>query len=84
MDYPQQPGEPLPAPVVVRVSDINNLPYPGVRLNSVVAGGGFVDPAEPVTDDNGEAQLNWTLGAGNDNALTAVIEGSDPPVAVTR
>jgi len=77
-----QPGAPLPQPVVVRVSDINNLPYPGVGLLTTVTGGGSVEPVEPVTDENGEARLTWTLGVGGGNILTTLIDGADPAVAV--
>ncbi|MBN2355071.1 DUF2961 domain-containing protein [candidate division KSB1 bacterium] len=59
----------LPQPIVVRVYNSKNLPvhkYP-VRFEIVSGGGAINTPADTVldvlTDANGEAQVNWKLGA---------------------
>jgi uncharacterized protein (TIGR03437 family) len=66
-----QPGQLIPEPVVVRVSDENLLGYPGLRLRAVVAFGGSVSPAEAVTDAGGRASFRWTAApvAGFGNVL---------------
>lgn len=77
------PGQPLPEPVVLRLSDINNLAYPGVRIAATVTGDGAVEPAEAVTDDSGQVSFNWTPGAGPLNELEAVIAGGALSVSAT-
>jgi uncharacterized protein (TIGR03437 family) len=47
-------GVPGSAPTVVRLTDINGLPYPGVRIN----GDGVVS----ITDARGQASFSWTAG----------------------
>ena len=79
---PAAPGVPLRQPVVVRVTDVNELPYPGVRLAVAVEGGGSVEPAEPVTDEAGLARLVWTPGQGS-NRLRVAVAGGAPQVAAT-
>ncbi len=80
---PATPGQALPEPVVVRVSDINNLPYPGVRVTATLAGGGSATPAEADSNERGEAQFIWTPGPDPLNELTASVAGSSPVVSVT-
>ena len=75
------PGQALRQPVVVRVSDDNNLPYPGLAVNVSVAGGGSVSPAAVVTDAAGLARLSWTPGGG-ENRLSLSLAGSTAPPAV--
>lgn len=69
-------GAPLPEPVVVRLEDANRLPYPGVRLAVSVEGGGRVEPAEPVTDEAGQARLIWVPGPGPSHALRIGVAGA--------
>jgi uncharacterized protein (TIGR03437 family) len=52
-------GIPGPVPTVVRLTDVNGLPYPGARLTAS-AEGGSVSPAASVTDAQGQAAFNWT------------------------
>lgn len=78
-----QPGRPLPLPVVIRVADINNLPYPNIPLEVSVVGGGSVAPAAGATDSNGELALVWTTGAEPLNELTVRMAGDEPAVTVT-
>lgn len=75
------PGQALRDPVVVRVSDVNNLPYPGLALDMSVAGGGSVSPPAPVTDAAGLARLYWTPGGGA-NRLSLSLPGSSAPAVV--
>ncbi|MCS6952415.1 MAG: hypothetical protein RMK57_06835 [Bryobacterales bacterium] len=75
------PGNPL-QPIVLRVVDINELPYPGVRVQAIVSGGGTVSPSTAVTDGDGLVQFVWTTGATGAQRLTAVLEGA-PHSAVT-
>ncbi|MEZ5356191.1 MAG: hypothetical protein R2762_26450 [Bryobacteraceae bacterium] len=59
------PGSgPLPEPVTVRVSDRNDLPYPGVEVVGAPSAGGSVQTARVVTNENGEASFGWTPGPG--------------------
>ena len=76
------PGAPLPQPVVVAVTDINELPYPGLRLNAVVSSGGSVSPASAVTGEDGTASFRWVPGSGPLHQLTASLEGA-PSASVT-
>jgi uncharacterized protein (TIGR03437 family) len=76
-----RPGNPL-QPVVLRVVDVNNLPYEGVRVQASVTGGGTVTPSSAVADANGVVQFLWTPGAAGAQQLTAVLEGA-PQSAIT-
>jgi uncharacterized protein (TIGR03437 family) len=76
------PGQPLSDPVVLRVVDVNNLPYPGVKLNASVTAGGTVMPPSATTDESGTASFAWTPAAGSSNKLTAAIDNL-PASAVT-
>ena len=56
-------GTGLTDPVVVRVLDVQGRPVQGQQVTfTVITGGGSVAPATPVTNANGEASSNWTLG----------------------
>jgi uncharacterized protein (TIGR03437 family) len=72
------PGQVLPDPVAFRISDINDLPYPGVTVTAVVSSGGSLDAATAVTDENGIARFRWTPGPGPLNELTASFDGGSP------
>lgn len=76
------PGAPLREPVVVRLTDANELPYAGIRLRVAIEGGGSVEPAEPVTDETGLARFVWTPGQGR-NLLRITVAGGAPGVAAT-
>ena len=67
---------PLPAPVIVAVTDQNKVPYSNQPLTVSVTGGGSVTPAGPVvTDAFGRAVFNWSTTAGSFNALTFTVPG---------
>jgi uncharacterized protein (TIGR03437 family) len=76
------PGVALGQPVAFRVTDINDLPYPGVAVAATITGGGSLAAASAVTDDAGIARFQWTPGAGAANTLTARVEGG-PSASVT-
>jgi hypothetical protein len=57
------PGEPLAAPLVVRVLDQAQRPIAGAVVNWVaIKGGGSVSIRRSVTDADGYASTQWTLG----------------------
>jgi hypothetical protein len=72
------PGE----PVVVRVTDANNLPYPGVRLLATTSDGGTVEPAAAVTDAGGHASFLWTPATLAGASLSVALEKA-PEIGVT-
>ena len=72
------PGQVLPDAVAVRVSDINDLPYPGVTVKAAVSSGGSLDTGAALTDENGVARFRWTPGPGPLNDLTASFDGGSP------
>src|SRR6185436_4800904 len=64
----------LREPIVVRVTDINGLRYPGVRVIANASSGGSVSPAAALTTPEGLASFTWTPGAGSANQLRMSIE----------
>jgi hypothetical protein len=58
------PGEPLTAPLVVRVLK-DGVAEPAVEIAwEVIEGGGSVSPTETMTGADGRAQVTFTLGVG--------------------
>lgn len=53
----------LPEPVRIRVTDVNDIPYPGVPVTVAVTGGGSVDRTAALTDVEGIATFRWTPGS---------------------
>ncbi len=71
-------GEPLPDSLVAMPLDVYFNPVPGVAVQfQVVAGGGSIDPATVVSDDQGFAKAVWTLGPqpGAPQEATATAHG---------
>jgi uncharacterized protein (TIGR03437 family) len=66
---------PLPDPVVVRLTDVNNLPYPGARIVATASTGGSVTPAEAAADAQGQAAFQWTTGASAISQLQMQVKG---------
>jgi trimeric autotransporter adhesin len=67
----------LPAPLVVRVTDAQGFPVPGVTVAwSVASGGGSVSPATSLTGPTGEASTSFTLGQGLGNQGVSAAVGS--------
>ena len=76
-------GERLPDPIVLRVTDTNNLPYPGLRVNLMVSRDGVVTPTSAITDASGEIRLMWRLATDGDlHTLTAQLDDA-PSVSTT-
>ncbi len=67
---------PLPAPIVVRLTDINNLPYPGARIGAAPSTGGSAAPVEALTDSQGQATFHWTPGLAAANHLVLSVESA--------
>jgi hypothetical protein len=70
-------GAPLGQPLVVRLEDANGNGVGGKSITWVVAtGGGSANPVTTMTNPNGFAETQWTLGpnAGS-NLLNAVFSG---------
>ena len=74
-------GSPLANPIVVRVTDVNNLPYPGVRVQASATTGGTVDPAAGTTDEKGNVSFAWTPAANVSNELRISVEGATTVIA---
>jgi hypothetical protein len=61
------PGEELPQPIVIKVTDADSNPLPDVRMAFVLgagAEGGATTPDTTLTDEAGEASTRWVLGDG--------------------
>jgi minor extracellular serine protease Vpr len=68
------PGQALPEPVVVRVTDVNELPYSNVFVGSDITGGGILLNMA-VSDEAGLVRIYWTPGPGPTNELTLSVAG---------
>ncbi len=71
-------GQALPLPVVVRLTDANDLPYPNVRI---VASGGGATPGAAVTGPDGRATFQWAPAPEPPNVLRFSIDGAATPLA---
>jgi hypothetical protein len=61
------PGEELPQPIVVKVTDVEGRPLPDVRIAFELAAGaegGVIMPDTAFTDEDGQASAQWALGDG--------------------
>ena len=80
-----QVAESLKTPLVVRITDANGNPVPGVSIAwAAASGGGHVNPTSSTTGADGLAQSNRILGTlpgTNTTAATATLAGG--PAAVT-
>jgi uncharacterized protein (TIGR03437 family) len=74
-------GSALANPVRFRVSDVNELPYPGMTVQATLTGGGTVDKTTGVTDEAGTVSFLWTPGAGSVNELRATLANGTATVA---
>jgi len=73
---------PLPDPVVVRLTDVNNLAYPGAHIDAAPSAGGSVTPSSALTDAQGQASFRWTPGSAAANQLQLTVDGA-PAVHLT-
>ncbi len=77
-----RPNGTVPQAVVVRVTDQNNLPYPGAQLQAMPAGGGTVTPAAAIADATGQAVFRWTPGTAGAQ-LQVALSGSTRTVTLS-
>jgi uncharacterized protein (TIGR03437 family) len=66
------PGVSLPQAIVVRVTDVNQLPYPDVVVTSTVTGGGTANTSAR-SDEDGLVRFTWIPGPGPLNELGLAI-----------
>jgi uncharacterized protein (TIGR03437 family) len=78
------PGSALAAPVLVRVTDANELPYPGAQVQAASLAGGSVTPSVAVADESGVASFRWTPPASVSPQLRLAIEGGASLTATAR
>lgn len=72
-------GTQLPHPLVVRLTDEDGVPIRGVLVNfRVASGGGSVSSGAVQTDDNGQAQVLWTLGTATADSQRVAVVGVNP------
>jgi uncharacterized protein (TIGR03437 family) len=67
---------------VVRLTDINGLPYAGARLTAAASPGASVASAVMITDAQGQAAFQWTPAATGASQLTIAVEAA-PAVSLT-
>jgi uncharacterized protein (TIGR03437 family) len=67
---------PLPEPIVVRLTDANDLPYPGARILATASKGGSVSPAVGVAGAGGAVSFQWSPGAAAVNQLLLAVDGA--------
>src|SRR5215831_1955725 len=68
--------------LIVRLTDANDLPYPGARITATVSSGGSVTPDVAVTDALGNASFRWSPGGAVSSVLRIASEAA-PSVALT-
>jgi len=73
---------PLPDPIVVRLTDVNNLAYAGARIVASPSNGGSVTPPAAITDEQGRATFHWTPAVAALNQLQLALDDS-PGVSIT-
>ncbi len=75
----------LTEPAVVRVTDRFGNPVEGHRITWIAtSGGGSMDPAESLTDENGHANANWPIGfKGRQTALAVDSKLKRSPIGFT-
>lgn len=80
------PGQALPNPLIVRVTDPEGKPKPGVAVTfAITAGGGSLSPAQASTDKDGFAFTILTLGpeAGANQVVASAGTLAGSPVIFT-
>jgi uncharacterized protein (TIGR03437 family) len=74
--------DPTPESLTVRLTDINDLPYPGAAIIAAASAGSSVTPARAMTDEQGRAVFHWTYGDAASAQLRLAAEAA-PSVALT-
>ncbi len=72
----------LSDPIVIRLTDANNLAYPGARIVATASAGGSVATPAVVTGARGEAAFRWTPGPAPASQLQLAVDGL-PAVSLT-
>jgi uncharacterized protein (TIGR03437 family) len=72
----------VPGATAVRLTDANDLPYPGAGIVATPSAGGAVVPSEALTDANGVASFQWNPGSEAVNHLTLAVDGQ-PGASIT-
>jgi uncharacterized protein (TIGR03437 family) len=76
------PGAALPEPIVVRLTDANNLAYAGAKIRATPSADGSVSSPVVTTDARGQASVGWTPGTADANELHLTVEAV-PSVGLT-
>ena len=75
------PGNALPAPLEVSVTNSDGDGIPGVKVNWVVTTGeGRLSTTRTITDSDGRASVDWTLGSrpGSQSVEAIVVAVASP------
>jgi uncharacterized protein (TIGR03437 family) len=72
---------PDPNAIAVRLTDMNRLPYPGVRIVATASVDGTVSPAAAITDAQGQASFRWTPGDSDASELKLLVEAAPSATA---
>ena len=70
------------SPIRIKVTDANELPYPGVSVQAQVTSGGSLDRAVAASDADGVVEFLWTQQPDRENQLIAAV-ASGPSVTIT-
>jgi uncharacterized protein (TIGR03437 family) len=70
------------SPIRIKVTDGNDLPYPGVAVQAQASEGGSLDRAVASTDADGIVEFRWTQQPDRENQLVAAV-ASGPSVTIT-
>lgn len=70
------------SPVRLKITDSNELPYPGVTVQARAVGGGSLDKASAVSDSDGIVQFQWALEKDSDDQQLVANVPSGPSVTI--
>ena len=70
------------SPIRIKVTDANELPYPGVTVQAQVTNGGSLNRAMASSDVDGVVEFLWTQQPDRDNQLIAAV-ASGPSITIT-
>lgn len=76
-------GKPLLDIIQIRATDINLIPYPGLRVLLSTNSGTLDAGDSAITAADGIARIRWTPGASETYELRATLEGGSAEVTVT-
>ena len=70
------------SPIRIKVTDANELPYPGVTVQAQATNGGTLDHSMAASDGDGVVEFLWRQQANSDNQLVANV-ASGPSLTIT-